>query len=158
MATYYSDQYTENTVAGGSGGYVDLESVMPAKIGETITRIATVTLSVAVAAADVLKLLKMPANCLPVGWQLYSTDLDTNGTPTITIDLGDENDDDVFAANDTVGQAGGTITDVDGVANALATYAANSADVDIQAKVEAGPATGAASGTVRLQFQYVRVR
>ena len=75
---------------------------------------------------------------------LKSTDIDTNGSPAVLLDLGDLDDDDRFIAASNIGQAGGQ----------TATLAAAgigyifTADTDVYIKMSTAAATGAA-GTVR---------
>lgn len=97
-------------------------------------------------AGDVWKFALLDSDTVVLGASLVTTDLDSHGTPTLTIDLGYASqdgspaDDDYFLANSTVGQAGGS-------ADSSAARLFPTEDVFIQAKVEAAAAT-AAAGTV----------
>lgn len=63
---------------------------MPQPAGmETVTVKATVALTAAqVAATNVVQFFKLPAGCVPTGYRISNDDLDSNGTPTVTADLG----------------------------------------------------------------------
>lgn len=74
---------------------------------------------------------------------LALTDVDTNGSPTITVTLGDAGDDDRFVASSNIGQAGGSTTTL--AASGL--YYEFAADTEVFLKVGTAAAT-AAAGTV----------
>ena len=79
------------------------------------------------------------------------TDLDSDGTPALTIDLGYDlstgtDDDDYFLANSTIGQAGGSAVSAAAPLYPQVTYT-------VQAKVEAAAAT-AQAGTATLTLVY----
>lgn len=74
--------------------------------------------------------------------RLEVTDLDSNATPTLTLDLGYDlatgvDDDDYFLANSNIGQAGGA-------AQSAAAFFAPQETFTVQAKVETAAATAAA--------------
>lgn len=96
------------------------------------------------AANDLIKVFRAPKGFIVTGAYLYATDLDTNGTPTLTLALGDLADDDRFVAASTIGQAGGTTITL---ASAGAGYVF-AEDTDVYIKAKAASAT-AAAGTVR---------
>lgn len=74
---------------------------------------------------------------------LALTDVDTNGTPTIAVTLGDSGDDDRFVAASTIGQAGGATTTL----ASTGLYYEFTADTEIFLKATTAAAT-AAAGTV----------
>ena len=114
--------------------------------------VCTYTLTAALAINDVIQSPPLPKGAVVYDVMLAVTDLDTNGTPTITLDVGYGGDVDYFIAASTVGQAGG-------VARASAVTAATPLSLTvndtIDVLVKAGPATGATSGTVTLVVHYV---
>ncbi len=103
---------------------------------------------IAVATADIaanglIKLFRARKGFVVTGAFMKATDLDTNGTPTITMVLGDLTDDDRFVASSTIGQAGGQTMTL----AAAGTLYKFTADTDVYIKFPAGAAT-AAAGTV----------
>lgn len=127
------------------------------------------TVSAAVTAAQtaintVLATLAVPGDASIVEIILTSTDLDTNGSPAITLDVGDASgpetpDDDRFIAASTVAQAGGTQRastngGTNGLLNPIYTYS-TTGEQEIEVTVKAAAATGAA-GTVTLTVIYFR--
>ncbi len=113
-----------------------------------ITVVATIT-PAAAATNDIFQMLKVPAGTSIVDMTLDSDDLDSNGAPTILLDVGDTTTANKFIAASNVAQAGG-------VARASAkgfvgvTYAS---DTIIQIKVNTGAATFQA-GSIRLAVTY----
>jgi hypothetical protein len=82
---------------------------------------------------------------------LNSSDIDTNGSPTVTLHVGDSGDNDRIFSAATVGQAGGT-TRGDSAANFIATTGFGflyTADTVITGTIPTGPATGT-TGTLKL--------
>lgn len=55
-------------------------------------------------------LFVVPKGFVATGVYLAATDMDTNGSPTIALKLGDAGDDDRFVAASTIAQAGGSTT------------------------------------------------
>lgn len=60
----------------------------PSLSGSVVSKRATVTSPVTAAAADVFEMVPVPAGCRVVDVILDSDDLDTNGSPAITLDVG----------------------------------------------------------------------
>lgn len=76
MATYYSDQYD---------GRKAPSAILPAGMVQTMA--AKFDISTALAADDVIKMVRLPAGATVVGGTLKGTDIDT-GTETLDIDWG----------------------------------------------------------------------
>lgn len=134
MATYQADNF----------------STIPTKHGRHERFIVTTyTLTAALALNDVIQMCQLPPNATVFFTQLSSTDLDTNGSPTIVLDVGDGDDTDRFIDGSTVGQTGGTQ-----VNNTVAPYRTYTAEDTIDVLVQAAPATGATSGTIKLVVGY----
>lgn len=114
---------------------------------------ATVSYSLAAALAlnDVLQGPMLQAGSTVVDVTLVTTDLDTNGTPTITLDVGYGADPDYFIAASTVGQAGGIARASAATAQPLTLDSNDTIDVT----VHAAPATGATTGTVTLSVFFL---
>jgi hypothetical protein len=98
---------------------------------------------------DVMEVVKVPK-----GFQVFevifsTTDLDTNGTPTIELDVGDGSDTDRFISGSglTIAEATGGYARLNNLAGFGYIYTA--ADT-IDVKVLTGPATGATTGTVKV--------
>tara|TARA_R110001599_G_scaffold143330_1_gene324246 strand:+ start:205 stop:687 length:483 start_codon:yes stop_codon:yes gene_type:complete len=115
-----------------------------------------VTVTAALSAADVIDCVTVPKYAKVVDFYIDVTDLDTNGSPTITLDVGDDLDDNRFCADSVAGQAGGQITPADGTFvdaslpfhNVDTDAGDNSTDRTFRLTVGTGAATGVA-GTVK---------
>jgi len=92
-------------------------SVLTASSHYAITRLCTVAIAAAAAAltdGDLLNLCVIPAGHQVVDLKLFCGDLDADGSPALTFDVGlmDDGDtalDTIFVADTTLGQAGGTL-------------------------------------------------
>lgn len=104
------------------------------------------SLAAALALNDVIQSPIIGAGSTVLDVIVVVTDLDTNGTPTITLDVGYGDDPDYFIAASTVGQAGGVARASAVTAKPLLLTANDTIDV----LVKAGPATGATTGTVSI--------
>ncbi|CAG9255975.1 hypothetical protein [Paraburkholderia caribensis] len=108
-------------------------------------------LTAALALNDVLTGPKLQKGSTVLDVLLVSSDLDTNGAPTITLDVGTGDSAQYFIAASTVAQAGG-------VARASAVTAQPltlTKDDTVDVTVHAAPATGAATGTVTLAVMFL---
>lgn len=130
MATYNSSKITAGAPAR-------------ANAGETILH-GTVTLTAAAANSDIVKFFKAPAGFIVSDVILSSTDIDTNGSPTVTIDVGDADDVDKLIDGSTIGRAGG-IDRMNVTTGMQYTY---TADTEVYATILT-VATGA-TGTIKL--------
>jgi len=74
--------------------------------GSVQTARATVTCAAAPATTDTLNFFYLPANARVVGGYLSATDMDINGSPALTLNIGDAGDADRFFAASNVGQTG----------------------------------------------------
>lgn len=115
---------------------------------QTVTQ--TYTLTGALALNDTIDMFVLPANHSALDFILSTTDLDTDGAPTITLDVGDSGSAARYISASTVGQAGGVQRMV---LHAAHGYTPTS-DTTIVVKVSAAPATGAAAGTITLTMVY----
>lgn len=132
-----------------------LQYFTPFPSGTVGVREATYSLAAALALNDVIQMIPVGDGERVLDIQLIvETDLDTNGTPTIVLDVGDGDDPNRYIDGSTVAQAGGYDSYGTGIATAAAAAALNKvytgADT-IDVLVETGPATGATSGTIRLR-------
>jgi len=91
-------------------------------------------------AANTVQLFVAPKGFVVTGVYLALTDVDTNGSPTVTAVLGDAGDADRFVASTTVGQAGGSTTTL----AATGLYYEFTADTPVVITFPAGSATAAA--------------
>jgi len=113
-----------------------------------IARAVTIT-PTAAGLNDVWKVLDVPAGATIVGIKLDAADLDSNASPTITLDVGDATSAQRFIAASTAAQAGGIVTE--SVVGCLGyNY---TAQTTIQIKVHAAAATFQ-SGNVTLVVSY----
>lgn len=99
---------------------------------------------------DVIQMVKVPAGAKITEVILATDDLDTNGTPLLGLDVGDGSDDNRFISASTIGRTSGVarLDQVDGLNYVYA------AEDTIDVSVQAAPATGATSGTIRLTVIY----
>lgn len=140
MAAYKSLQMTEPRypVSGpGFGG----RSVHVAR--------GTFDLTAALAENDTIDLFYLHKGFRVTGGYVKTSDLDTDGTPTITLDVGDADDVDRYFDGSTVAQAGG----VDRTMAAAGVGYLTTKKTLVQAKVSAAVATGAATGTVEVVLE-----
>ena len=127
---------------------------MPANpgVGVTLTREFEFLVGTAFVVNDTVKLMPLAKGLAIVlqEWFLDVPDLDTNGSPTIALQLGDNDSAAKFLAANTVGQTGGLRDSMeDGVAGSLPVSYAAGADKDLVLKVSTAPATGATAVTIR---------
>lgn len=101
MATYATQKsQTYGTVIGQGGSrnlVVDMVSV-------------ALTTAMIDNTNDAIELLQVPKGTVVVSVELRCTDVDTNGSPTIKWDVGDDGDQDRLIAAATVGQSAATTT------------------------------------------------
>lgn len=139
MATYSSTAYSTNAPIAFHGE----------RAGVQMAR-AVITCTAAPSTSDALNFFYLPANARVVGGYLAASDMDTNGSPTIALNIGDAGSAARLFSASTVAQAGTTST----------TFAAGALDYLYTAKTlitgvaSANAATGAA-GTVTLCLLYV---
>lgn len=112
---------------------------------------ASYSLSAALALNDVIQMVKVPKGAPVLDVELITTDLDTGGSPAITLHVGYGGDADYFIASSTVGQGGGVARASAATAKPLAFTDEDTIDVT----VAVAPATGATTGTVSLVAYYV---
>lgn len=137
MATYSASNYDKKPVAShGLGGNVKVAR-------------AAVTCSAAPSTSDTLNFFYLPPGARVHLAVLESTDMDTNGSPTITLNIGDSGDADRLFAASTVAQAGTLST-------AIATTGADHqyTSETLITGVAAANATTGAAGTVTLTVFY----
>lgn len=100
--------------------------------------------------ADKIRFGKVPAGAIYVGGYIATDDLDSNGSPTLNLEVGDANDVDGLYDGTTVGQAAG-------IATFNGAYITNkttvSSETIIYLNVTAAAAT-AVAGTVRIVLYY----
>lgn len=136
MATYTSKQYTNSPKA-----------FVGATPGNMMAFYWEVSITTAAANLDAFQFGNVPKGFRVMGACIESTDIDTNGTPTVTLNIGDSGDADRLFAAVTVGQAGTLST-------ALATTGHGhlyTEDTLITGAIPTGPATGA-TGTLYLSL------
>lgn len=154
--------------------YANKQMNVPEPFGSEVQSIrATIATTTALALNDILYMMDLPVDAVPLDCVLYATDLDTGGSPAITLSVGVLNDGatdlDTSADNggaawivaSTIGQAGGMARPT---TNALWRSVARKNTISggtptggqltkIGVKVAAGAAT-AAAGTVGLELFY----
>lgn len=141
MATFTADEAAATAPAKGEG-----------MSGNCKVVVAEYEITAALALNDVVQMVKVPAGAIVSNVVLSTDDLDTNGTPAIVLDVGDGGDTDRYIDGSTVGQAGGT-TDSSSLAIGGLGYTYTDEDT-VDVLVQAAPATGASSGTIKLIVSY----
>jgi len=134
MAAYTSKQYANAPKAFPGGA----DANMLAFYWE-------VSLTAAAANLDTLTFGTVPKGFRVFGACLEATDIDTNGTPTVTLNIGDSGDADRLFAASTVGQTG----TADRAVATTGQHYLYTDDTVITGIIPTGPATGA-TGTVYL--------
>jgi hypothetical protein len=119
--------------------------------GQPVVVTSTYTMTAAPAANDVFEMVRVPAGATIINVTLTSTDIDTGGSPTIVLDVGDGGDTDRYIDGATIGQAGGITASLNVNTGFLNTF---TAEDTIDVLVQAGPETGAA-GTLKLAVTYI---
>lgn len=118
---------------------------------------AKYTLAAALVINDVIQMLTVPKGAQILSLTLTSDDLDSNGTPLITLSVGDGALVDRFIKASTVAQAGGVARLGDGLTVSLLSGANGyqyTVEDTIDVKVIAAPATGATAGDITLTVLY----
>lgn len=110
---------------------------------------ATVTCTAAPSTSDTLNFGYLPKGATIIGGYIEASDMDTNGTPTLTLNIGDSGDADRYFAASTVGQTGTASTSAAVAGLGYTT----TADTLVTGVAAANAATGAA-GTVAVTLLY----
>lgn len=141
MAVYYTDKSRSFATAGGLG-----------LNGQQMVATAIVAMTTAMIdnADDEVGLFYLPAGAVVTGGTVHATDMDTNVTPTLSFDIGDDADEDRLFAAALVGQAA-TLTTTMPVTAHLYKY---TTATRIKAYVKVAAATGAA-GTLYVSISYI---
>lgn len=119
--------------------------------GQEYTAYSSYTMTAAPATNDVYEMLRVPARARITSVTLKSTDIDTNVTPTVVLDVGDSADTDRLIDGATIGQTGGTSS---ALVSSTGQFYQYTSETVISVLIQAGPATGAA-GTLELAVSYV---
>ncbi len=136
MATYTSKQYANSPRAG--------QGAFPANM---VGFQFEVSITANAANLDAFEFGKVPKGFRVMGACLEATDIDTNGSPTVTINVGDSGDADRLFAAATVGQTG-TLSTAIATTGHFYTY---TDDTLITGAIPTGPATGT-TGTLYLSI------
>lgn len=118
---------------------------------QQFTAYSSFSLTAALAANDIIEMLRVPARARITGVILKVTDLDTGGSPAILLTVGDSGANARLVASTNIGQAGGLTSSL-ATAGTLYQYPT---ETTISVYVPTGPATGATTGTVELAVSYV---
>lgn len=137
MATYNSNAYTAPVPVHGLAGI-------------TQTMYCTVSCTAAPSTSDTINFFYLPPNARVLDAVLKSTDMDTNGSPTITLNVGDSGAAARYFSASTAAQAG----TVDATMAAAGRFFKTTAKTLIVGVAQANAATGAA-GTLELMIRFV---
>lgn len=140
MATAY--------VAGGDKFVRNGRTAMSA--GQPVVAYASFTFPVAIAASDTVKLLPIPAGARVLDLIVKSTDMDTDGTPALTLNVGDSASATQYLSASTIGQAGGIAQLAIGATAKLKKY---TTDDYLSVAVATAPDVGAV-GTIEAWLTY----
>lgn len=123
----------------------------PGTTRQVVTATAIIALTTAMIdnANDDVGLFYVPKGAVITGAKASCTDVDTDASPAVVIDVGDAADEDRIVAAATIGQAA-TLTDVLAPAGHLYKYTAKT---QLRAYIKTAAATGAA-GTLKVQVEY----
>jgi len=132
MATYRATDYNASEVGHGLGGNMKV-------IYREVTATAALTTD------DVLQFGYAPKGFLVLGGNIEATDLDSSGSPAITLNIGDSGSAARLWSATTVGQAA-TAAAMTAVTGLMYEY---TEDTLITGAVQTGPGTGT-SGTIRI--------
>lgn len=141
MATYETDKSRSATgISAGPGWH-----------RQPVTDFVQLSLSTAMIdnANDDIGLFYVPAGAVILGCTVSGTDMDSNGTPALAIDIGDSGDEDRLIAAATVGQAG-TLSAALARTGHLYKY---STRTQIRAYIQTAAAT-AVAGTLNVSITY----
>jgi len=108
---------------------------------------AEYNLTAALALNDVINMVKIPAGATVLDMILVSDNLDTNGAPTITLDVGDNTVANYYINASLIGQTNG----IERMAAHPKTYTAEDM---LSVTVATGPATGAVAGNISFTVFY----
>lgn len=109
---------------------------------------AEYNLTAALALNDVINMMWVPAGAIITRVDLGGDDLDSGGSPSITLDVGDASSATRFVSADASAKTGVC-------SSTLINFYKYTADTKIQIKCSAAPATGATSGTIKLAVEYL---
>lgn len=140
MATYYTDLSRSYGPRIGQGSSHDVVAA---------TAIVQVTTAMIDATNDAINMLWVPKGAVLLRATIASTDIDTNGTPTIAFNVGDTGSATRIFSAANVGQAGTLVSAI----NPGAFLYKFTADTLITAAVSTAAAT-AAAGTLYLSLEY----
>ena len=132
-------------------------SITPDGAGELYSVRGSVDLAAALALNDIIELVKLPPDCVPVDFIIDTDDLDSNGIPALAMSVG-------FTAGTVaemraagaVGQSAGLVRADSVLPMRIAPSA--SGDRVVGLKVTTAPATGATTGTIGMTLFYRAAR
>lgn len=130
-------------------------------VGVTLTREFLYTVTAAFIINDTIKLCPIPGegDVVVSEWFLDIPDLDSGGTPTFKLDLGDTDTAAKFVSANTTGQSAGFLHSTASGAVAASTPVEYTAAKDLILKVNTAPQTGATSGVIQgfMRYHYVGI-
>lgn len=141
MATYETDKSARSAISAGIGHF-----------RQPVTDFVTVALTTAMInnADDDVGLLYVPAGAIIQDVGLSLTEIDTDGSPAVVVDVGDAADEDRLIAASTIGQAGGA-TKAIALAGFMHKYTTRT---QLRLYIKTAAATPAA-GTAKFSVTYV---
>lgn len=118
--------------------------------GQAVTVYSELAITAA-GAGDIYKMIPIPSGARVVDWGLGADDIDSNGSPAVTLSLGDSGSSTRYVSGSTIGQTGAAPVDAKLKTGYGYQY---TADDDIRITVGVAAATFAA-GSVRCHVTYV---
>lgn len=119
--------------------------------GEIKTVRGTYAIGAALVVNDLIQLVKLPPEHVPVDCIIDADDLDTDATPAIVLSAGVATAYNNLIATSTIGQAGGMARLDQKGGNRVAPA---TSETIYGVKVQTGPATGATTGTIGMTMSY----
>lgn len=138
--------YTATKARNGNSTYYSAEA------GDKLAVYSKYSITAALVINDVIQMCRVPAGARITNVILKTADLDSGGSPSITLDVGDTGDTDRLIAAATIGQAGGTSS---ALVSSTGQFYQYTAETIISVLVHAAPATSATTGDIELLVEYV---
>ena len=128
---------------------------IPTKEHHHVNRVVgSFAVSVALALNDTIELCGMPSGAILTDFHIAVPDLDTGGSPAITLSLGDLESAARYVSASTVGQAGGVISRSATPQIAASVGFQTTVETALILTVAAGPQTGATGVTINYIIEY----
>lgn len=141
------------TTLTAAAATVQQPSITPDGAGEIYAVRGEYSLAAALALNDIIEMVKLPVDCVPVDFIIDTDDFDSNGAPTLAMSVGfTAGTVAEFRAAAAVGQSAGIVRMDSTLVSRIA--ASETLERTVGLKVTTGPATGVAAGKIGLTLFY----